>query len=321
MRNTIGVGIWGSGAAGKLHAAAVSATPGMELVAVVARSDHSASLAAQYGAAHLPADEFLASDSINLVVVATPTETHEENARRVIGAGKHVLIEKPVDDSPEVARKLARLAQIRGVIAVPGHNYLYQPEARRLVESVRGGDIGHPRSLLINYAIKHSEELAAKYSGVLREVMVHHAYITVAALGAPDRVTGGTTNTAWECLSSDDQAWMAWTYDSGALALHYATFGADDMTSSPVSFTVKALGSAGSIGYSWRDATYARGDSPFEVDLPLYRETYVHQMRAMRDMLRGEAEPLSTLEDAALVAQVIASVTGPPSPSVERNQQ
>lgn len=315
MHKEIGVAIWGSGAAGSLHAAAVAETPGMRLEAVVARSESSEELARAYGCAHLAVDEVLRSQATDLVVIATPTEAHAKAAAAVIGAGKHVLIEKPVDEDPAVCDDLHRRAERAGVLALPGHNYLYQPECRRLIESVRTGQIGEPRSLHIHYAIKHSESLAARYHGVLREVMVHHAYITLAALGAPDRVDGGTTAHRWRSLETDDQAWMAWSYDSGALALHYATFGADDMSSDALTFRVKALGTEGSIGYSWRDATYAPGDSPFSVDIPLYRETYVHQMRAVRDMLRREASPLSSLSDAALVARIIRKVAQRPTPT------
>lgn len=306
----IRIGLIGAGAAGRLHASAIAAVPGLALVGVAdMRAERAADLAGRFDARGAGIDELLDADDVDAVFIAAPTAVHLPIARRAIGSGKHVFVEKPVAEHPDEIRALERVAREAGVVIIPGHNYLHQPECARLVRHVHDGMIGRTRSLHISYAIRHDEELAGHYGGVLREVMVHHAYIALATLGRPDRVHGGVSTTGWSRLDSDDQAWMVWEYDDGTLAMLYGTFAVDDLGPDPGTFSVKALGTTGTTSYSWRSATTIDPDGPFTFGMPLYVETYEHQARAFRDVLRGEAEPASTLDDAAVVAEVIDAVS------------
>src|SRR4051812_5664212 len=45
------------------------------------------------------AEQLLASDDVDAIVVVTPTSTHERIARRALEHGKHVLVEKPITNS------------------------------------------------------------------------------------------------------------------------------------------------------------------------------------------------------------------------------
>ncbi len=65
------------------------------------------------------AEELVADDRVNLVSICTPTNTHIDVAELAIRAGKHVLIEKPVDLSVERIRLLARFADEHGVRCMP----------------------------------------------------------------------------------------------------------------------------------------------------------------------------------------------------------
>ncbi len=113
---------------------------------------------------------------------------------------------------------------------MPGHNYAYQPEFQRVLQLVQRGELGTVRAMWVIYALKHDEDLAARYSGVLDEVMVHHAYWTYAALGRPARVFAGRAEPAWRSLSTDDQAWMVWEYPPRGVAHLFASFAVDDDT-------------------------------------------------------------------------------------------
>jgi predicted dehydrogenase len=60
-------------------------------------------------------DEALADDGVDVVVVLTTHDTHEELARRALGAGKHVFSEKPLALTPAGAWGLVELAHDRGL--------------------------------------------------------------------------------------------------------------------------------------------------------------------------------------------------------------
>ena len=186
--------------------------------------------------------ELVNAPGTDAVFVLSPSQTHEEVAVLALAAGKHVLIEKPVASTAAGCASLNNIAQESGLVCMPGHNYAYQPEFRRLLGLAQRGELGDIRAMWVIYALKHEEELAARYSGVLQEVMVHHAYLTYAILGRPTRVFAGRARPAWKTISSDDQAWMVWEYEPRAVAQLFASFAIDDDTSDPWTFVVKVPG-------------------------------------------------------------------------------
>jgi len=79
-------------------------------------------------------DEILADKSIDLAVVSTPNETHFVLAKRVLEAGKHVVIDKPFAATSEEARELGQLAKSKGLLAIPsttaaGRRFPDRPQA------------------------------------------------------------------------------------------------------------------------------------------------------------------------------------------------
>lgn len=76
------------------------------------------------------------------VVLSTPVATHFEIAEKVLAAGKHVLIEKPVVTSLADLSKLARLAEARNLVMMAGHTFLYNEAVHYLRGMLDAGDLG-----------------------------------------------------------------------------------------------------------------------------------------------------------------------------------
>ena len=74
--------------------------------------------------------------------IATPAETHFEIARKVIMAGKHVLIEKPMTLSIADSEELLLLSEKFNVNLMVGHVLLFHPAIRKIKEIINNGDIG-----------------------------------------------------------------------------------------------------------------------------------------------------------------------------------
>jgi predicted dehydrogenase len=107
-------------------------------------------------------DEVLADDELAAVVLATPVESHVALARRVIEAGKSVLVEKPFATSRRAAEELVELARDRGVLATAGHTFLYSPPVLTIADLLRAGEIGDPlylHSSRVNLGI-HSADVS-----------------------------------------------------------------------------------------------------------------------------------------------------------------
>src|SRR5262249_40972265 len=123
----IGVAVVGSGNMGRHHVRNYASLVGARLVAVVDEDRGRAeALAERYGAAPLSAIEEL-SDGVQAVSVATPTATHLDVAGRLLEAGKHVLVEKPIAPTVAEAKALTALAAERGLVLAVGHIERFNP--------------------------------------------------------------------------------------------------------------------------------------------------------------------------------------------------
>jgi predicted dehydrogenase len=87
-------------------------------------------------------DDLLADDSLDAVVVATPVPTHYALAKRVLEAGKHVLVEKPPAMRGHEMDELCTLAKERDRVLMPGHLLLYHPGVQRVKEMIDAGELG-----------------------------------------------------------------------------------------------------------------------------------------------------------------------------------
>lgn len=108
------VGIVGYGLAGRVfHGALLAADPAWQVDAVVTRDPDRA---AQVAVAHPGADVVASADQLwprdlDLVVVATPNDTHVETATQALRAGAAVVVDKPLATSSADARALVELAE------------------------------------------------------------------------------------------------------------------------------------------------------------------------------------------------------------------
>jgi predicted dehydrogenase len=87
-------------------------------------------------------DIALADPELDAVVIATPTKTHFELARRALEHEKHVLVEKPLTSSAETSEALCELAHRLDRTLMVGHVFVYNSAARRVKEYITSGELG-----------------------------------------------------------------------------------------------------------------------------------------------------------------------------------
>jgi predicted dehydrogenase len=87
-------------------------------------------------------DDALADPEVDAVVIATPTKTHYELARRSLEAGKHTLVEKPLTTSVETSRTLCELAERVGRVLMVGHVFVYNTAAGEVKRYIEAGALG-----------------------------------------------------------------------------------------------------------------------------------------------------------------------------------
>jgi predicted dehydrogenase len=136
----VGLGYWGPNLARNFHVLA-----GSELIwccdASAAARDRTASI--------VPGtrmtgriEDLLEDESLDAIALATPVPTHSELAVRVLEAGKHCFVEKPLAQSvADAERALAASRRSERTLMV-GHLLEYHPAVRRLKELVDAGELG-----------------------------------------------------------------------------------------------------------------------------------------------------------------------------------
>jgi predicted dehydrogenase len=143
-----GLGYWGPNLARNF-----AALPGCEVAWLC---DASPNALARVGAAHPDArravslDALLADDALDAVVLATPVPTHAPLAERVLGAGKHCFVEKPLAQSVAAAERVVAAAEAAGRVLMVGHLLEYHPGISVLKEIAAGGDLGEIHYIYAN---------------------------------------------------------------------------------------------------------------------------------------------------------------------------
>jgi predicted dehydrogenase len=119
-------------------------------------------------------DDLLADDPLEAVVVATPVPTHAELATRVLAAGKHCFVEKPLARSEREAEMVVDAARAADRVLMVGHLLEYHPGVEQLHELVRSGELGGLRYVYSNRLNlgKHRQDENALWSLGAHDVSV-----------------------------------------------------------------------------------------------------------------------------------------------------
>jgi predicted dehydrogenase len=307
-KDKIGVGFLGAGDISILHAAAVKKCPGTRLVGLWNRSQERAlQRAKEFDCRNFKSpEELIADPAVDAVFVLTNLESHLEYTKMALAAGKHVLVEKPVGVSIAEIEDMRNLAAAKGLVCMPGHNYVYEGSMMRTRELVDGGDLGKIVSAYVMYNIHHPEEVAKRYPGVVRQILTHHSYILLYLVGKPVELCAMKATLHYKEYPEEDIAMVQMRLANGALAHFCASFAADDHAADPWTVMVKVIGTAGSTRYSYRDHVEIKPGLVHSQTYTAYQGSITNEVRYfLVDCLRMGAKPLSTLDDAITAQRLI----------------
>jgi len=168
----------GVGYLGRFHAQKYAALPESTLVAVVdARADARDKVAAEVGCRAV-ADFREILGEVDAVSIATTTPTHFPIARECLERGLHVLVEKPITETPEQARTLIEAAQRRGRILQVGHLERFNSAVLALE-----GVLGTPR-FIESHRLAPFKERGTDVNVVL-DLMIHDIDLIQSLVGSP----------------------------------------------------------------------------------------------------------------------------------------
>ena len=249
--------------------------------------------------------ELLADPAVDAVSVLTNLETHLEFATMALEAGKHVLVEKPVGVSVGEIESLQQLSARVGKTCMPGHNFIHEDSIIRSKELIDGGDLGRLVAIYVMYHIHHPEEVAARYPGVIRQILTHNSYVLQYLAGQPQQVSAMKATLHYEEIPQEDIAMVNLRLESGALAHFCASFAADDHAADPWTVMIKLIGTEGSTRYSYRDWVELKPGAVHSQTYSAYPGSIANEIAHFITCVRGNAQPLSTLSDAIAAQRIV----------------
>lgn len=230
-----GWGIIGCGMIAKFHAKAISEMRGARLVACYARDAAKAkAFAAEYGGS--PYDQLesmLAHPGLDIVTICTPSGAHLEPGMLAARAGKHVLVEKPLEVTTNRCDRLIKECEKQGVslgTIFPSRFHRSAILMKQAVEQGRFGKIAVADAIVKWYRTQQYYDSGAwrgtwqfDGGGALMNQAIHSVDLLLWIMGPARAVTAMTALRAHERIQVEDTAVACIEFSSGALGTIVAT--------------------------------------------------------------------------------------------------
>lgn len=230
------VAVVGAGVIGAHHCAVIARTDGVELGAVVDLDlERAAAIAAEHAVPAVAslAEALEARHGIDIVAVCTPSGLHAVLAIEAMQAGRHVLIEKPIDVVDERAARIDEARRAAGVQAAVISQHRFDAATEQVLAAIEEGRLGRVTSAVASVPWWRPQEyydsgqwrgtVALDGGGALMNQGVHTVDLLCAFLGRPVEVFGYTALLAHEGIEVEDTAAGVVRFASGALGLIHAT--------------------------------------------------------------------------------------------------
>lgn len=279
------LGLIGLGNRAQRHLAAYRELGGVEVAALcdirAARMRAARNGPAAEAALYVDYRELLADKNVQAVVVAAPNYLHAEMAIAAMRAGKDVLLEKPIGIDYLQAKRVAEAARKYKRIVAVGMQRRYARDYRKIIEAVRGGELGTTRLFALNeyrgdwnpktstakdpqsgklVPWRHSRSLAGSS---LLEFSVHSygfLYEMIAAPLTKCSASGGAVH--WPQRTTEDVISVIAEFGGVRVQHTYCGFAPG------ASWQLTVAGDKGSLQYDRRKAVVrAAGAPPRELDL------------------------------------------------------
>jgi predicted dehydrogenase len=145
MKETVKIGIIGTGFARKVQIPAFLQCENAEIISVASgRRENAEQTAKEFNIGHFTDDwrETISREDVDLVCITTPPATHYEMTVFAIENDKHILCEKPMAMNVREAVEMTEKAKEKNVLALIDHELRFQNGRQKAFEILRNGDIG-----------------------------------------------------------------------------------------------------------------------------------------------------------------------------------
>lgn len=170
--------------------------------------------------------------SIEAVLILTPPHTHLELARAAAEAGKHVLLEKPLDVSLDRARSLVALCEQKNVMLGVVFQHRFRHSSLALCRALQQGELGDIVSVSIQipwwrpqsyYDVPGRGSRARDGGGVLLTQAIHTLDLALCLAGEVSSVCAHALTSAVHRMETEDLVAAVLRFESGAIGSLHAT--------------------------------------------------------------------------------------------------
>lgn len=231
MSKVTGFAIIGCGVIGPTHANSIKSIEGAKLVACADIVEERAKkMAAEHGCEYYTDySEMLKRTDVDIVDVCVPSGLHSKVGIDVARAGKHVIVEKPIDVSLEAADSLIKACKDAGVKLGCISQHRYDPDIAKLKKAVDEGKLGQ-----LNFGGSHTKWYRSQGyydsgdwrgtweldgGGALMNQSVHYVDMLQYIMGPVDEVFAYCVTRAHERIEVEDIAVATVKFKSGAVGL------------------------------------------------------------------------------------------------------
>ncbi|WP_338661659.1 Gfo/Idh/MocA family oxidoreductase [Pararoseomonas sp. SCSIO 73927] len=174
----------------------------------------------------------LAVPGLDLVLVLTPPWTHLPVAEAVLAAGKHLIVEKPLEATPERASALAAAADAAGRLCAVCLQHRFRPSAQRLKAALEAGALGSPLSASASIRWWRDEAYFAQPGrgtierdggGVLLTQAIHTIDLLLHLAGQVRDVKAFAVTSPLRRIDTEDVVAAALRFENGAVGVLDAT--------------------------------------------------------------------------------------------------
>jgi len=243
-------GVIGLGFFGEVHADCLAAMPGIELAALCTRRpDRLGELADRYRVPRRYTDyhELLADPAVDVVSITTHVDDHRDITVDALGAGKHVLLEKPMARTVEDCDRIVEAAGKTDRYFMVGHICRFDPRVGLAKEAIDAGRVGKIISMHARRNLsKRIGQMVLDKISALEGDGIHDADLMLWFSGA-----GAVSVYAQEVhpgtCKYPDGGWAMVRLDDGAVGVVESVWHLPETTPYQIDARMEILGSEGAL--------------------------------------------------------------------------
>lgn len=235
QRKPLNVALIGLGMVSSTYADALPKIKGVHLKGVYARSTESrAAYLAKNPApmAYASLEEIAQDPDIDFVILTTPPDARVEPVTILANAGKHILMEKPVERTHKAALSLCDICDAAGVELGIVLQHRVRPSAMKMRELIETGHLGDLRMVEVSvpwwreqsyYDAPGRGSYARDGGGVMISQAIHTLDLMLSLTGPVKEVTAMSATTGFHEMEAEDFVAGGLRFESGAVGSLFTT--------------------------------------------------------------------------------------------------